>query len=156
MSRKKTNPGRIPSAISEEEARRLIENEVDRMILYAWALVLGAMEDRPDTTAESLMDFCETVSDGSGRLRNRGDVRTCLSALEELTGLKFPFHTLPVTGVRTKRDVERLRRKADENSLHSMFALIADAALARGLITKKYAGSLFRKARALEEEISEG
>lgn len=35
MSRKKTNPGRIPSAISEEEARRLIENEVDRMILYA-------------------------------------------------------------------------------------------------------------------------
>lgn len=156
MSRKKTNPGRIPSAISEEEAKRLIENEVDRMILYAWALVLGAMADRPDTTAESLMDFCETVSDGSGRLQSRRDVSPCLSALEELTGLKFPFHTLIVTGIRTKRDVERLRRKADENSIHSMFALIADAALVRGLITKEYAGSLFRKVHVLDEELSEG
>lgn len=156
MPRKKTNPSRIPFHMNEAEARRFLEEETVRMNIYAWAIVLGAVADRRDTTAESLLTFFEAVNGKSPRLRSRRSVEARLSVLEELTGIPFPFHDLHISNLRTQRDVDRLCQKADENAVHSMFALIADVALAYHIMTKEEVCRLFQKAHVLSDELSEG
>lgn len=155
MSRKKTNPARIPVSISKDEARKLIENESGRMFLCSWALVLGALADRQDATSKSLLEFCEAVNGASSKPRSRKSIEARLAVLENLTGLPFPFHDLPIGNLRTKRDVERLLQKAGENSIHSAFALIADALLTHHIMSETDVCRLFQKAHILKEELFE-
>lgn len=156
MPRKKTNPSRIPINMSEAEARRFLEEESARMNLCAWGIVLGAVADWQGTTAESLLTFWEAVKDKSPKLRSHRSVEARLAVLEELTGRSFPFHYLRISNLRTQKDIERLCKKADENALHSMFALIADAVLTYHIMPREDVCRLFQKAHVLTDEIFEG
>ena len=156
MARKKTNPGRILVRVSEAEARRIIDKEADRMLLCSWAVVLCAMASRRDTTAEGMLDFCEAVNAKSSRLRTCDEVTACLGRLEELTGKPFPFYRLSIDHIRSKGDVERLRRRAAVSAMHSMFALIADAVVTHHLMDDDDLRFLFQKAHDIAEGFHAG
>lgn len=155
MSRKKINPARIPVNINEAEARKLVEEKSSQMLLCSWALVLGALADWRGTTAEGLLEFCEAVNGKSTKLRDRKSAEAQLAVLKDLTGLTFPFHSLPVTDLHTKRDVGRLLQKVDENAIHSAFALIADVLLTHNVMPEADVRRLFLKAHKLKEELFE-
>lgn len=156
MARKKTNPGRIPVRISEAEARRIIDEEADRMLLCSWAVVLCAMASRRDTTAEGMLDFCEAVNVKSSRLRTCEEVTACLERLEGLTEKPFPFYTLSIDHIRSRGDVERLRRRTAVSAMHSMFALIADAVVTHTLMDDDDLRFLFQKAHDIAESFHAG
>lgn len=156
MSRKKTNPSNIPVSISEAEARQIIDEEANRMLLCSWAVVLCALTSRHDTSADSMMAFCEDVNAKSSKLRTCGEVTACLAELEELTGKTFPFYSLSINHIRSKGDVERLRRKSAISAMHSMFALIADAVLTHHLMEKEEVQFLFQKAYVIAQDFHAG
>lgn len=156
MPRKKTNPGRIPASVSEAEARQIINNEADRMLLCSWAVVLCALASRRDTTAESMMEFCESVNSKSSKLRTCREVTACLASLEALTGKSFPFYALAVDNIRSRGALERLRRRAAVSTMHSMFALIADALVTHHLMEEDDLRFLFQKAYDIAEDFHSG
>lgn len=156
MARKKINPDRIPIRISETEARRIIDEESDRMLLCSWTVVLCALASRYDTTAESMISFCEAVNVKSSMLRTCDEVTACLARLENLTGKSFPFYTLSIDHIRSKGDVERLRRRAAVSAMHSMFALIADAVLTHDLMEETDLRFLFQKSHEIAKDFLSG
>ena len=79
-------------------------------------------------------------------MRTSEEVTACLADLEELTGKPFPFYTLSIDHIRTKRDVERLRRRTRISAMHSMFALISDAIRIHHLMENEDLQYLFQKA----------
>lgn len=155
MARKKKNPSRIPINVSEPEVRRMVEEEADRICLCGWTLVLCALADRWETTAESLVTFCELVNRLTVKPQANAGITERVSALESLTGASFPFHKLNTSGIRTKRDLYRLLRLTDESALHSMFALIADTVLTYSIMEVEDTRILFQKVRLLTDSLFE-
>lgn len=156
MPRKKTNPSRIPASVSEADARRIIDEEADRMLLCSWAVVLCALASRRDTTADRMMDFCEAVNARSSKMRTYEEVAACLAGMEKLTGKDFPFYTLAANNIRSRGDVERLRRRAAVSSMHSMFALIKDAAATYHLMEEDELRFLLQKAHDISTDFHAG
>ena len=156
MSNKKTNPQRIPASISEVEARKLIEVESDKMLLYSWAIVLCALAGWQETTADDLLEFCENVNRKSSKLRTARDVRTSLGNLEALTGRSFPFYNLVIEGLHSKKDIERLKKRARISAMHSMFALIADSVTVHQIMEEDRLRSLFLKVHSIEKAMMDG
>ena len=153
MRKKKTNPNRIPVSWSEADTHQATEETTRDCVLLAWELVLCALADRWDTTAQSLLTFWDKVNTYSTKLNTFEEIETRLDTLAGIIGTRFALHRISTANIHTKGDVERLRRKLRENALHSMFALIADTILQKELMEQDALCRLFEKVRSMAEDL---
>jgi len=156
MGNKKTNPNRIPVRWSEADTRRATDETTQEAILRAWMLVLCALGSRWDTTTESLLGFWNTVNNGYTKLQSVDDIEKRLDSLADFIGIRFPFHRINTSNIRSKSAVARLYSKLLENSLHAMFALIADTVIQQDLMDRDMICRLFWKVQDMSLDIKQG
>ena len=154
MGKKKVNANRIPVKWNEDDLYPEMEAITHDMVRLAWALVLSALGDRVDTTADSLLAFWKTVNVSASKLSTYEEIGSRLIMLDKRVGIMFPFRRISAANIRTKADLERLRRKLRENALHAMFALIADTIVERNVMDDETLRWLFTKVRSREEDIA--
>ena len=156
MGKKKTNPNRIPATWNEADTKRAVDEVTQDMILRAWALVLCALAGRWDTTAESLLSFWDTVNHSCTKLESVDDIEKRLDSLADTIGVRFPFHRIKTDQIRSKAAVEKAYRKLRQNSLHAMFALIADTVIQKSLMDHETICRLFEKVRDMSLDVERG
>jgi len=156
MAKKKVNPNRIPIAANSIDIQQIVNDASDKMVLQAWALILGALADFSDTTTDSLLHLWNTINSFQITICTHDEIAAEIKKIEDLTGLKIPFKQVTSIDIKTQGDLERCKRKAEQNALYSSLGLIACPIMAQKLLPEDVFIRVFRKVFSLDEEISLG
>lgn len=153
--KKKVNPNNQPLRNPGVDARSIAEKVSDRIILLAWAEILGALADFSYTTQEGVWDLWLKANQAAGVVHRDGDAMIWIAKLENLAGIRLPYVTVSSANVRTHGDLNRFIRKTERNALSSAYAIIARSIIERELLPPQDIQRLFQKADSLNTEIEE-
>lgn len=153
--KKKKNPNRCP--VREQIDIHVVMEEVTKeMTFLGWLLVMGALSDFYETTAESLIDLWKKVNDFSAVFQKSHDYSASLEHADKVLGQSMPYPKITTIEVKTEGDKNKLYRKMRSNALYSAFSLIAIPMLTYNLLDEKIVQKAFQGARELNEELEDG
>ena len=152
--KKKTNPSRIPAALSAEEAEQILEKAARDMAIRVRAAFLGAVIDYDGTSAEELIHFLDNVGEYQADLRDPSSYTPVLSDIERKSGVHLPSHPLQETSVHSKKDAERFRRFAQENAAGAVFSAMLEPS--ERIFGADKTPDILRKANDICAEMEEG
>lgn len=156
MPKKKLNPNRMPISKREIDVKQIVRDSSDKMMLRAWALILGAFADFYTSTTDAMLQIWERANSSAIKTNTYALAAAKLKKLEQMTGLQFPFGQLSSDGIRTKGELDRFIRRVERNALHSAFAVIVDPIIEDEILQQDELAVLLKKACELDKEIEDG
>lgn len=126
MSKKKrTNPNRIPVAYEKIDKSELLASVSHNNMYYAWLLAIPAILEQDGMTREKVIGLWDKVNDYVSSPSFTGSrLKRELSELEKGIGSHAPYPNVPVEDIRTKADLESVRRKLRKNALYTAICMI--------------------------------
>ena len=123
--RKRTNPKKIPVTVGDIDRHELIASVSHGNMYFAWLLMIPVLFQQEGISREQILSLWDVVnnyvSDSSflgARLNNE------LHAIEEIIGAKAPYPSIPFDRIRTKGDLESVRRKLKKNAIYTAICMI--------------------------------
>ena len=155
MSKKKTNPNKIRIAENSFDSQKIIADLVGEMVLRAWLLVLGALADFAETTPKSIEALWTEVNAFADIIHDSNHVSKSIKHLKKITGVSIPYEQLSTKQIKTKGDLDKFTRHANERALYIALATISGAIAEKTLLCEENSSLVFRKAFALNDEVIE-
>ena len=155
MSKKKTNPNKVPIAETSFDSQKIIMDLIGKMVLRAWLLVLGALADFVGTTSKSIESRWTEVNAFADIVHDGNHVSKSIKHLKMITGISIPYEQLWTKQIKTKGDLDKFTQYANKNALYIALAVIAGAIAEKTLLCEEDSSLVFRKAFALNDEIIE-
>lgn len=153
MSKKKTNPNKIPISPGSVDTQQIILDATLAMTMRGWALVFGAMANRWDSTSEDMVHLWDAVNAYSSTVKSYKDVSEELKKVEAISGLSMPYKSISSANIKTQGDLDKYKRKIYDNALYSAFVLIAEPIFKENLMPEEDIARLFQKAYSLDEDL---
>ena len=124
--KKRINPNKIPITPSTVDMHALmIEASKDNM-LNAWLLVIPELMRVLDLSDTEVFQVWDEVNNYIDAMPAEGEaLAACAQNGEQLIGLPTPYRHALKTTVRTKGDLEVLKRHLKEKAVHAALSLIA-------------------------------
>ena len=153
MGKKKTNPNKIPIAADSYDIEQITIDATNNNVMKGWALVFGAFASLNSTTTEGLVDLWEKANSYSTTIQDYDDVADSLKYIEKIAEITIPFEQISTANIKTKGDLDKFIRRANQNALYAAFAIIAEPIIQEKMLPEETISALFRKAYDLEQEI---
>ena len=155
MKKRKKNPNRIPLPRTDIDVRQLTGEIAEEIVMLAWLEVLGALADFQDMSQERIWKLWKDINRTAGKAHLSTDVEQWIHEVEEVAGIHLPYSKLNSATISTQGELNRYKRKTEQNALTSAYAIIAHPILEEELLSKEETGRLFRKAHGLNQELEE-
>ena len=155
MGRKKTNPHKVPLAQKTFDAEKMVIDITNKNVSKGWALFLGALAHFRWTTSESMKRLWDDVYTYTVPNSNNSIAKS-LKYLEKITGIPTPYQEISTENIRTQGDLDKFIKRANQNALYTFFSIIAEPIVNKKLLKEEDIPLVFRKAYALEDEITQG
>ena len=155
MSKKKTNPNKVPISGDSVDSQKIIIDFIGKMVLTAWLLVLGALADFVETTSKSIESLWMEVNAFADIVHDSNHVTKSMKYLKTITGVSIPYEHLLTKQIRTKGDLDKFTQHAKKNALYIALAVIAGAIAEKALLSEEDSSLVFCKAFDLNDEILE-
>jgi len=126
MSKKKrTNPNRIPIALGKIDRNELLASVSHDNMYYAWLLAIPALMQQEGFTSEKIIELWDAVNEyvSSPDLKGERLMRE-LSAIEKGINCHAPYPSVPIEDIRSKADLESVRRKLKKNAIYTAICMI--------------------------------
>ncbi len=153
MAKKKTNPNKIPIAADSYDIEQITIDATNRNVLKGWTLIFGAFASLNSTTTEGLVDLWEKTNTYSTTILSYDDVADSLKYIEKIADIRIPFEQISTANIKTKGDLDKFIKRANQNALYAAFAIIAEPIIKEKMLPKETISALFSKAYDLEQEI---
>lgn len=153
--KKKLNPNRIPVSQKDISVNEEITKTTIDMTYRGWLIMLGALADFYETTREDVLALWAEVNSYAGTVRSYWSAERYLKKLETLTGLSMPFGMVSAENITNQAELNRFRRKVEQNALYSAIALIAEPMVEKKMFSEEKLCEVIRRALSLNEEITD-
>lgn len=155
MSRKKTNPHRIPANINDYNLEGMKFNATMSMVFQEWAIILTAIASFSGITAEHLQTYWAEINNATTQVNNFESTQKWLSKIQDLAGCTLPLRHVNWC-VRTKADIRNLQRRLLNNAQATAFAMLFEAMITHAMMKEEDLRTIIQKTVMMNEEIDEG
>lgn len=154
--KKKVNPNKIPLDTSKLDVQALTLETTNKMVLRAWAVILGSIMDFQDVDQERLLSLWKAINTFSTNIHKFKDVEASLKKLERIAGIEMPYTQVSFSQVRTQGDLKRFIRKSEQNAMYSAYTIIIEPMIQDALFSEDDIRLIIKKATSMNEEIDTG
>jgi len=152
---KKTNPHRVRVSAGAGDVQQILAEESENTVFRAWVLVLSALADCRETTAEDMVSLWHAVNDFSRQVGESQNIDAEMAEVDCVLHRTMPWDRIPAKDLQTVGAVKRFRKRVHQKAMYSAFVLIAYPLIRQKVLPPERIREIIDQAYRLDEELFE-